>query len=73
MCTCALCDAQKCVVYTGWQRPIGCHQSQVIFRQRAIDDKVLLRKMTCKDKASYGSLPPCMSNACMMHARQKCV
>jgi len=34
-------------------------QLQVIFRKRATNYRALLRKMTCKDKASYGSSPPC--------------
>jgi len=29
------------------------------FRERAIIDRALLRKMTYKDKATYGSSPPC--------------
>jgi len=32
---------------------------QVIFRRRATNYRGFLRKMTCKDKASYGSWPPC--------------
>jgi hypothetical protein len=51
---------------TGWRRPIGCLKLQVIFRKRATNYRALLRKMTytdkrrmtCKDKASYTSLPP---------------
>ena len=31
----------------------------VIFRQRATNYRALLRKITCKDKASYDSTPPC--------------
>jgi len=45
---------------TEWQRPIGCFKLQVIFRKRATNYRALLRKMTYKDKASYGSLPPCI-------------
>ena len=48
---------------TGWRRPTGCHQSQVIFRNRATNYRSLLRKMTYKDKASYGSSPPCICRA----------
>ena len=44
---------------TGWRRPIGCLKLQVIFRKRAINSRALLRKITYKDKASYGSSPPC--------------
>jgi len=44
---------------TGWQKPIECLKLQVIFRKRATKYRALFRKMTCKDKASYGSSPPC--------------
>ena len=37
----------------------GCLKLQVFFRKRATNYRALLRKMTCKDKASYGSSPPC--------------
>ena len=50
--------------HTGWRRPIGCLQLQVIFSKRANDYRALLRKMTCKDKASCGSSPPCIHEAC---------
>ena len=45
---------------TGWRRPRGCLKSQVIFRKGAIKNRALLRKMTDKDKASYGVSPPCI-------------
>jgi len=45
---------------TGWRRPLGCLNLQVIFCKRANNYRALLRKMTCKDKASYGSSPPCI-------------
>ena len=45
---------------TGWRRPIGCLKLPDIFRKRATNHRALLRKMTYKDKASYGSLPPCI-------------
>jgi len=45
--------------HTGWQRPIGCLNLQVNFRKKAINYRALLRKITYKDKASYGSSPPC--------------
>jgi len=48
------------VVHTGWQKPIGCLKLQVIFCKRATNYRALLRKMTCEDKASYESSPPCM-------------
>ena len=44
---------------TGWRRLIGCLKLQVIFRERAINYRALLRKMTNEDKASYDSTPPC--------------
>jgi len=52
---------------TGWQRPTGCLKLQVILRRRAINDRALLRKMTFKDKASYGSSPPFTSKALTNH------
>ena len=36
---------------------------QVSFRQRATNYRALLRKMTYKDKTSYGSSPPCSADA----------
>jgi len=51
---------------TGLRRPIGCLKLQVIFRKRATNYRALLREMAYKDKASYGSSPPCtMSSFCM--------
>jgi len=44
---------------TGWRRCIECLKLQVISRKRATNSRALLRKMTYKDKASYGSSPPC--------------
>jgi len=44
--------------YTGWRRPIGCLELLVIFRKRATNYRALLRKMTCTDKAFYGSSSP---------------
>ena len=35
---------------------------QVIFRKRATNYRALLRKMTCKDKASYDATPPCTAH-----------
>ena len=45
---------------TGWQKPIGCTKLQVIFCKRATNYRALLRKMSCKDKAFYGSSPHCI-------------
>ena len=48
---------------TGWRRLIGCLKLQIIFCKRATDYRALLRKMIRKDKASYGSLPPCTNTS----------
>jgi len=48
----------KGILNMGWQRPIGCLKLQVIFCKRATNYGALLRKMTYKDKASYGSSLP---------------
>ena len=45
--------------HTGWRRLTGCCKLKVIFCKRATNSRALLRKMTCKDKASYDSTPPC--------------
>ena len=47
---------------TGWRRPIGSPKLQIIFHKRATKYRSLLRKMTYKDKGSYGSSPPCIGN-----------
>ena len=44
---------------TGRQRHIACFKLQVTFCKRATNYRALLRKMTCEDKASHGSSPPC--------------
>ena len=44
---------------TEWRRLVGCLKLQVIFRKRVNNYRALLRKMTCKDKASYDSTLPC--------------
>jgi len=60
VCSVCICGIYiPCVRDTGWWRPIGCLKLQVIFRKSAINYRALLRKMTYKDKASYGSSPPC--------------
>jgi len=43
------------------RRPIGCLKLKVTFRKRATNYRALFRKMTYKDKASYSSSPPCIS------------
>ena len=42
---------------TGWRRPIGCLELQVIVCKRADNYMALLRKMTYEDKASYEFTP----------------
>ena len=51
--------ADTIIVTTGWRRLIGSPKLQIIFHKRATKYRSLLRKMTCKDKGSYGSSPPC--------------
>jgi len=46
---------------TGRQRCIGCLKLQISFRKKATNYRALLQKMTYKDQASCGSLPPCRS------------
>ena len=48
---------------TGWHRPIGCLQLQLIFRERATNYRALLRKLIFTDMASYGSSPPCSTQS----------
>ena len=43
--------------HTGWRRTTACLELHVIFHKRATNYRALLRKMTCKDKALYGSSP----------------
>jgi len=59
-------------MYAGWQWPIGCLKLQVIFRKRATN-QALLRKMTYKDKGSYGSSPPCIWTSGMFVRIWSCV
>ena len=57
-CKCkGMCNVRSC--NTGWRRHIGCHKLQVIFRKRATNYRAFSREMSCKDKVSYGSPPPC--------------
>jgi len=46
---------------------------QVIFRKTATNYRALLRKMTCEDKASYGSTPPCTSSHSYTHQIHMCI
>ena len=66
-CVAVCCSVLQCVAVccsliahdsTGWHRFIGYLQLQVSFCKRATNRRALLLKMTCKDKASYGSSPP---------------
>jgi len=52
---------------TGWRRRIGCLMLQIISCKRTTNYRALLRKMTYRDKASYGSPPLCMS-----HVNESC-
>ena len=67
----------QCLLYaTGWRVPIGCLKLNVIFRNRATNNRPLLPKMTYKDKASYGSSPPCnyclnIIHVCMCQKRSR--
>jgi len=45
---------------TGWRRLIGSRKVQIIFHKRATKYRSLLRWMTCKDKGSYETSPPCI-------------
>ena len=40
--------------------------------QRTTEYRALLRKMTCKDKASYESTPPCITLMKHQHAETQC-
>jgi len=57
------------VIHTEWRRPKGCLNLQVIFRKRATNHRALSRKMTCKDKASYGSTTLCRALLWIYSAR----
>jgi len=48
-------------VRIGWRRCLGCLKLHVSFRKRPTNQRALLRKMTCKDKTSYASSPPCIT------------
>ena len=56
---------------TGWRRPIGCLELQVILRKRATNYRTLLRKMTWNDKASYGSSPHCNTFTCQQYTHKR--
>ena len=60
---------------TGWRRPIGCLELQVIFRKRATNDRALLRKITYEDMASYGTSTACRApcNCDVTHSYVTCL
>jgi len=60
-CVAVCCSVLQCVAVCC--RSIGCQISWITFRKLANNYRALLRKMTCKDKASYESLLPCMYTA----------
>ena len=66
-----LCALHGNLTFTECRRLIGCLKSHVIFRKRATNYRVLLRKMTYKHKASYDSTPawmcPSWSHCCEMY------
>ena len=66
MCTCDLTPIRYVRIceygYTGWRRCIGCLKLQMSFRKRATNYRALSRESKYKDKASYASSLPCMSN-----------
>ena len=69
---CVSTFVKRALSSTGWRRLIGCLQLQVIFHKRATKYRVLLRKMTCKDKTSYGSSPPCIKKSLYCIKRVLC-
>ena len=62
---------------TGRRRLMGSPKLQIIFHKRATKYRSLLRKMTCKDKGSYASSPPCKDvyetslSSCKRKAKRK--
>jgi len=58
---------------TEWRRLIRCLKLQVFFRKRATNYRVLLWKMTFKDKASYGILYRHTSNDTYIHRYTWCI
>ena len=61
----------KRVIYaTGWQRPIGCLNFQVISPKRDTNYRAFLQEMTYQYQASYGSSPPCIKRALYIISRR---
>jgi len=52
----------RLVAHTGLRRLIESPKLQIIFHKRATKYRALLLKMTCKDKGSYESSPPCTAS-----------
>jgi len=52
-----------------WQRCIRCLKLYISFCKRATNYRAFLRKMTCKDKASYASSPPCSCMCTPFHRK----
>jgi len=50
-----LLPSGSCTHTTGWRKCIGYFKLRVNFRKRATNYRALLRKMKCRDKASYAS------------------
>jgi len=57
--TASHCNTLRYNSKTGWPRCIECLTLQISVRKRATNYRAFLRKMTCKDKASYASSPSC--------------
>jgi len=55
----------------GGRTCIGCLKLQVSFRERATNYRALLRKMTCEQKASYASSPPCITTDAIWASKRK--
>ena len=53
---------------TGWWRLIGSPKLQIIFHKRAIKYRSLLQNMTYKDKGSYESSPPCITDSLVLNS-----
>jgi len=66
-----ICDVSESGIQgAGWRRLMGSPKLQITLHKRATKYRSLLQKMTCKDKGSYASLPPCMSLSAILNATQ---
>jgi len=59
LCLLLVCACAFWHTTTEWHRPIGCRILAVSFHRLATVYKALLRRITCKDQASYEFSPPC--------------